>query len=373
MKSLAEAIRAKALEIGFDAAGCAPAVRSPRRDAFERWLGGGLHADMAWLARDVDRRTDPARVLPGARTIVSVGLSYQVEDPPDALWNDPSRGRVARYAWGRDYHDVMLPMLEELAAFIRAHAPVATPDPGQAIARQPSTRAYVDTGPLLEREIAERAGLGFIGKNTLLLTREHGSYLLLGEILADADLSGPTEAEEPGAGTGVARPRTGTCGNCARCQTACPTHAFPAPYILDSRLCISYLTIENKGPIPVELRPQLGNWIFGCDACQSVCPWVRQFRRPGRQRFLRFDPDFCAPRLADLLAVDAAGFATRFAGTPLLRPKRRGLVRNACVAAGNAGRADFRPLLEALAHDAEPLVREHAGWALERIAATAAE
>ena len=344
MSSLAEAIREKALGIGFDAVGISRAMPSPRRDALERWLADGMHAGMAWLARDPERRANPELVLPGARSVVSVGLSYQVADPPPELRNDPLRGRVARYAWGRDYHDVILPMLEELAAFIRAEA-------GDAALH----RSYVDTGAVMEREIAERAGLGFVGKNSLVLSPQFGSFLLLGEILLTLDLP----ANEPR--------QIGTCGNCNRCQVACPTHAFPAPYVLDSRLCISYLTIENKGAIPVELRAKLGNWIFGCDECQTVCPWVKQFRKPGRQGFLKFDPDFCAPRLTELLSLDDAAFKARFAGTPLSRPKRRGLLRNVCVALGNSGSREVLPALEIAAHDSEPLIREHAVWAIGQI------
>lgn len=344
MSSLAEAIREKALGIGFDAVGFSRAMPSPRREHFERWLANGMNAGMAWLARDPERRIDPAKVLPGAKSIVSVGLSYQVADPPPELWNDPLRGRVARYAWGRDYHDVILPMLEELAVFIRAEA-------GDGALH----RSYVDTGAVMEREIAERAGLGFIGKNSLVLSPQFGSFLLLGEILLTVDLP----ANEP--------KQIGTCGSCNRCQVACPTHAFPAPYVLDSRLCISYLTIENKGAIPVELRPKLGNWIFGCDECQSVCPWVKQFRKPGRQRFLKFDPEFSIPRLIDLLTLDDAAFKARFEGTPLSRPKRRGLLRNVCVALGNSGSRDALPALEAAANDSEPLIREHAAWAIEEV------
>lgn len=359
MSPLCDAIREKALAVGFDAAGFAPAQATARGGAFERWIASGMNAGMAWLGRDVPRRLDPQRVLPGARTIIAVGLSYHVEDPPPEFWNDPSRGRVARYAWGRDYHDLMLPMLAELEAFVRSELPVVA-----------TSRSYVDTGPLLEREIAERAGLGFIGKNTLLLTRGFGSYLLLGEILVAHDLGDGAASRRPERGGVAPPPPLGTCGNCARCQTACPTHAFPAPYVLDSRLCISYLTIENKGAIPAELRSKLGNWIFGCDECQSVCPWVRQFRKPGRQRFLRFDPAFCTPRLDDLLALDDAAFKARFAGTPLSRPKRRGLLRNVCVAAGNSHSPGLIPALEKASRDAEELIREHATWALSRLGAT---
>lgn len=346
MLTLVDGLRKKALTIGFDAFGIAPALPSSRGDAFRAWLAAGRHAGMAWIGRDPERRLDPARVLPGTRSIVSVGLSYHLLEPPPDLWNDPLRGRVARYAWGNDYHDVMLPMLEELAAWLMAEA-------GPEVVH----RAYVDTGPLLEREIAERAGLGFVGRHSLVISPTHGSYLLLGELLLTLDLP-PTTPPAP----------RGTCGNCSRCQQACPTHAFPAPYIVDSNRCLSWLTIENKGDIPEPLRPALRNWIFGCDECQTVCPWVRQFSRPGQTRFLNFTPDRCAPRLEDLLALDDAGFKARFAGTPLLRPKRRGLLRNACVALGNSANRAAMPALERAAADPEPLIATHAAWALDRLA-----
>lgn len=350
--SLSVRIRREAERLGFDLVGLAPAQASARGDAYRAWLAAGHHGDMGWLQRDPERRLDPARVLPGARSVVVVGLSYYMEDPPPALWNDPARGRIARYAWGRDYHDVLLPMLEELARFIERErgAPL-------------TCRAYVDTGPVLERDLAARAGLGFVGKNTLLIHPRLGSYLFLGEILLDVDLDyDPPAGGEPEGPTG-----RGTCGSCRRCQESCPTHAFPAPYVLNSRLCISYLTIELKAAIPETLRPLMSNWIYGCDECQSVCPWVRQFSRPGRTRFLRAEAETVAPRLLDLLALDDAGFRERFKGTPILRAKRRGLLRNVAVALGNGGDPAARPALERAAQDAEPLIREHAAWALTRL------
>lgn len=341
-------IKAKALELGFDVAGIARAGQARDAKRLNDWLARGLHADMAWLARDPERRADPTRVLPGAKSVLVAGLSYFIADPPPDIWDDPLRGRIARYAWGRDYHDELLPRLRELAAWIEAET-------GRPVAN----RAYVDTGPVLERAWAEQAGLGFIGKHTLLIHPEWGSYLFLGELLLDLDL----EPDLPG------NERLGTCGSCRRCQDICPTHAFPAPFILDSRRCISYLTIEHRGPIPEDLRPLMRNWIYGCDECQSVCPWVRQFAKPGRTRFLRYDVDACAPKLTDLLAMDDAAFRERFRGTPVPRTKRRGLLRNVCVALGNSGHPDVIPALEIAARDPEPLIAEHAKWAMGKLRA----
>lgn len=352
MRLTADRIKARALEIGFDVAGIARAGPARGAAAFRSWLARGYHGEMSWLARDPERRCDPTRVWPSIRSVLVVGRSYFVADPPAELWNDPLRGRIARYAWGRDYHDELLPRLRELAAWIDAEA-----------GRPVSPRAYVDTGPLLERDWAAQGGIGFIGKNSLAIHPEWGSYLFLGELLLDLELEPDLPLDE----------RAGTCGSCRRCQDLCPTHAFPAPYILDSRLCISYLTIEHRGVIPEPLRPPMKNWIYGCDECQSVCPWVRQFSRPGRIPFLRYDPDWAAPRLTDLLALDEIGFRERFRGSPIPRTKRRGLLRNVCVALGNAARPETIPALERASREAEPLIREHAAWALARArAATSA-
>ena len=342
----AELIKNESLRMGFDLAGITNAQTPRRGAAYRSWIEAGYQGEMGWLAREPERRTDPSRVLPEARSILVVGLSYYMEEPPPDLWDDPMRGRIARYAWGRDYHDVMKPMLDELASFI-----------ARDVGRPIGMRTYVDTGPLLERELAERAGLGFVGKNTLLINSRFGSYFFLGEILLGLEV----ETDAPAASA------AGTCGNCRRCQDVCPTHAFPAPYILDSRRCISYLTIELKSSMPEDMRPLVRNWIYGCDECQSICPWVRQYARSGKQRFLKLDPDRSIPRLADILALDEAGFRDRFAGTPMLRTKRRGLLRNAAVALGNSGRPEALDILERATADAEPLVREHAQWAVARL------
>jgi epoxyqueuosine reductase len=394
-----ERIRDKAYQLGFDLIGVAPAARAPHAEAYAAWVDVGYAATMGYMARDVARRQDPRQVLPGARSVVVVGLSYFVAHTPADLWNDPSRGRIARYAWGLDYHDVMTPRLRQLADFIAGEA-----------GRETDYRVYVDTGPVLERDMAARAGLGFVGKNTCLISPALGSYLFLGEILTDLDLdfdsappqSPPSDVQgqagvknlevefnvppspqpSPSKGEGVAVPsprrgegrvrggqgvRLGTCGACTRCLVACPTHAFPAPYVLDSNRCISYLTIELKGSIPLDLRPLTGNWIFGCDVCQAICPWPRRFARPARDPFLRFDPERVAPKLLDLITLTGDGFRARFAGSPVLRAKRRGLLRNVAVALGNWGDAQAIPFLRQALDDPEPLVREHAAWALDQM------
>jgi epoxyqueuosine reductase len=301
---------------------------------------------MGYMARDVARRQDPRQVVPGARSVMVVGLSYFVANPPANLWNDPSRGRIARYAWGMDYHEVMTPRLRRLAEFI-----------ADETRREVQSRPYVDTGPVLERDFAAVAGLGFIGKNTCLINPAMGSYLFLGEILVDLELDYDEPASDSGASIGFE----------ARQRPACPTRAFPAPYILDSNRCISYLTIELKGPIPFDLRPLIGNWIFGCDVCQSVCPWPRRFSRPTRLEFLDYDPERVAPKLLDLISLSDDEFRARFRRTPLWRAKRRGLLRNVAVALGNWGDPQAVPALRRALADHEPIIREHAAWALAQI------
>ena len=339
-----ERILNRAREIGFDVAGMGPA-RPASGDEFRRWLDAGHEAGMAWMAKDVERRIHPA-----AKTAVVCGLSYFVQNPPHEIWDDPSRGRISRYAWGRDYHDVMRPMLDELAEFVRIETGWVT-----------GIKTNVDTGPVLERDIAVHAGLGFVGKNTNLIHPEFGSYLFLGEVLLDAEI----DCQLPIANWKLAIENS--CGPCTHCLKACPTGALVEPYVLDSRRCLSYLTIENKGAIPEELRARMGNRIFGCDECQQACPWVIRFAKRGHQQFLRFDENRCAPKLAELMALDDAGFRERFAGSPVLRAKRSGLLRNVAVALGNGCDTSAIPLLEKAARDPDPLIREHASWALGRL------
>jgi epoxyqueuosine reductase len=341
-----------ALELGFDLVGFAPAGPSPRAQAFMDWLTAGYAGEMHYLARDPQRRVDPQLVLPGARSVVMVGVSYDTLAVPHDILRDPSRGRIARYAWGADYHDVITPRLRAL---------------GERLAQQ--SRAYVDTGPVLERAWAERCGLGFIGRNTCLIHRKRGSYLFLGAILLSEEI-GDWKLETnhaPFPISNLQSPSEG-CGKCTRCLTACPTQAFLAPGVLDARRCISYLTIELKGTIPLELRPLMGNWVFGCDVCQDVCPYVRRFSMPTHERaFYPLDVDRAAPPLLDLLALNRSSFNARYKGTPIARAKWRGLLRNACVAAGNWGDPSALPALERLLYDADQLIREHAAWAVTRI------
>jgi len=356
---LTERIKAKAYELGFDLIGIAPANRAPHADAYRRWLSRGYAANMHWLGRNPERREDPRNVIPGAQSVLVVGLSYFLLDPPPEWWHDPSRGRIARYAWGLDYHHVMLPRLRELGEFV-----------DKEVGHPLNQRSYVDTGPVLERDFAAQAGLGFVGKNTLLINPGLGSYLFLGEILIDLELDYDEPSPDGGARCRIPgeSKRAGTCGNCTRCLDICPTHAFPAPYILDSNRCISYLTIELKDNIPTELRPLLGNRIYGCDECQEICPWMRRYNPPTGEIFLRYDPEQAIPKLLDLIKLDEANFRKRFKDSPVSRTKRRGLLRNVAVALGNWGSPEALPALEAAAvSDSEALIREHANWAINRI------
>jgi epoxyqueuosine reductase len=334
-------LRQRALELGFDACRITSAAAPEHAAHFEQWLAAGRHGEMAYLERNTHKRIDPQHVLPGARSVVCVAAAYSGErGTPNA--ERERHGVVARYARFTDYHDVMGERLKQLAAFLDA---------------LDGTRSlwYVDTGPLLERDLAQRAGLGFIGKHTNLISRELGNWFFLGEILTTLDLA-------PDA------PEKNRCGTCARCIAACPTQAITAPFELDARRCISYLTIELKSSIPVELRPALGNRIYGCDDCLEVCPW-NKFAREGALMKPHARADLDQPALLELLALDDAGFKRKFTGTPILRTKRRGLLRNVCVALGNVGDATALPALERAARDAEPLIAEHARWAIGRIQA----
>ena len=344
----AERIQAEARRLGFDLVGIAPAEPAASADPYRAWLEKGYHGEMAYLARReaVDRRADSAHILPGVRSVVAVAANYHAHPLPTQLGDDPARGVLSSYAWGSDYHDVLVSRLRQLGAWVEAE-----------IGEPVTWRAYVDTGPVLERELAARAGLGFVGKNTSLIHPGLGSWLFLGELLLTVELP-PLAGEAPG----------GTCGRCSRCLDACPTSALVEPYVLDARRCISYLTIELKGPIPRALRPLMGNRIFGCDICQEVCPWNRRFARPATEPAFQPRPEGMAPHLLDLIALDEEGFRRRFRGSPVRRAKRRGLLRHVCVALGNWGDPAAVPALAHAVHDREPLIRGHAAWALGRIA-----
>lgn len=339
-------IRQRALALGFDECRFCSAAPSVSAARFLKWIAVGRHGEMHYLARKTERRLDPQQLLPGARTVICLAASSPHADPLKTYASSQQaqgqQGLIARYAQTRDYHEVFAGPLRELAAFVEAL--------GGADCH---TRVYSDTGPILERDLAQRAGVGFIGKHTNLVSRHHGNWLLLAEILTTF----PLEPDQP---------ETNHCGSCHRCLDACPTGALIAPFELDARRCVSYLTIELKGPIPTELRPAISNRIFGCDDCLAVCPWNR-FARAGRLLNQHARTDLARPQLEELLALDDAGFRRRFAHTPLARSKRRGLLRNVCVALGNAGDPRALPALWRAASDPEPLVAEHARWAIERL------
>ena len=352
------AIRQRALDLGFDDCRFATAEATESAVHFQEWLYAGRHGEMAYLERNADKRVNPQRVLPGARSVIALAASCgeacsmlrvasSDEGAPDHRSTQNAKrkthhGLIARYARFADYHDVLGERLKTLTEFVNQLGGDAT-----------RSVWYVDTGPVLERDFAQRAGLGFIGKHTNVISRKFGNWIFLAEILTTLEF-------EPDA------PEKNRCGSCSRCLTACPTRAITAPFQLDARLCISYLTIELKGPIPIVLRPAIGNRIYGCDDCLEACPWNR-FAREGHLMKPHARHDLAAPDLTALLQLDAAGFKAKFAGTPILRTKRRGLLRNVCVALGNVGNENVLPALDKATTDAEPLIAEHARWAIEQI------
>ncbi len=347
---LADRVKSLARALGFDLAGVSLPEAERETRFFRDWLARGFAGEMQYLERRCEERVDPARLLPGIRSVVVVALAHAAGSPPPPRSEPAARGRVARYAGGEDYHGLMLDRLRALAGGMRVLA-----------GRELTTRCYVDTGPVLERAFAARAGLGWIGKNTCLIDRRHGSRLLLGVVLSDLVLEPDT-------------PEPDHCGRCRACLDACPTSAFEAPYLLNATRCISYSTIEARGPVDASLREGQGEWIFGCDLCQDVCPWNREpdgSAAPdplGLRERLTASEAWSQPSLAWILALDETAWAAATRGTALRRPKLRGLLRNALVAAGNAADPTLRPLLERHAEGADPVLAEHARWALGRLA-----
>ncbi len=334
----AEEIKQRALALGFDLVGITTAQPPQHAEEFQQWLASGFHGEMGYMAKNAEKRVDPSRILADVRSVVVVGLNYFNESPRRGT--RPTTARIARYAQGpRDYHDVMSDKLKQFASAIDESG-------------GPGTRSlwYVDTGPILERDLAQRAGIGFIGKHTNLISRQLGNWIFVGEVLTTLALP-PDEPERE------------YCGTCRRCIDVCPTRAIVAPYQLDARLCISYLTIELKGAIPAELRPLIGDHVFGCDDCLEVCPWNRFAKLSSTREFQRRE----MPPLTEFLSWDEQRFRDFFHGTPIYRIKRRGFLRNVCVVLGNIGDASALPALERASADPEPLVREHAAWAIGQI------
>ncbi len=334
-------IRDKALALGFDAVGfCGAELGSEARARLGAFLAAGQHGDMGWMEDRAEQRAHPRALWAEARSVIALGLSYAPDDDPLAALDQADRGNISVYARGRDYHDVVKGMLKHLAQFIVSRF-------------GPQVKVFVDTAPVMEKPLAQQAGLGWQGKHTNLVSRAHGSWLFLGEIYTTLEIP-----PDP--------PHADRCGTCARCLSSCPTVAFPAPYRLDATRCISYLTIEHAGPIPHALRPLMGNRIYGCDDCLAVCPWNR-FARATSHTKLRARAELTAPRLAALAALDDAGFRTMFAGSPIKRIGRDRFVRNVLMAVGNAGDPMLRSVAVRLLGDPNPVVAEAAAWALDRL------
>ncbi|HMO76162.1 MAG TPA: tRNA epoxyqueuosine(34) reductase QueG [Sphingopyxis sp.] len=333
-------LEAAARAHGFAAFGIARADAAPQTAArLNAWLADGCHGEMIWMESRAEQRGSPQGLWPEVRSVIALGMSYAPAADPLALAEHPQRGRISVYAQGGDYHDIVKKALKAVARWLVAEAPGS------------EVKVFVDTAPVMEKPLAAAAGLGWQGKHTNMVSRDHGSWLFLGAIYTTLDLAPSVPGRD-------------RCGSCSACQDACPTAAFPAPYRLDARRCISYLTIEHAGPIPVELRRALGNRVYGCDDCLAVCPWNKFADAAARHRAFLPRGELAAPELGDLLDLDDAGFRQVFAGSPIKRIGRDRMVRNAAIAAGNSGDARFRTRLGELTGDASPVVAEAAAWAL---------
>jgi len=341
---LRDAIGEEAARLGFPLVGIAPALTPHGVHDLVRWIDAGYAAEMTYFADRLPAYHDPNLVLGGVRSIIVMAMPYRTAKPRDAL---TGQGRIARYAIGsEDYHDVIHDRLKMLGKFIRSLVPEC------------EVRGVVDSAPVMEREFAQMAGLGWRAKNSLLINRDHGSYFFLACLLTTLDLPASRQFE------------TDHCGTCTRCLDACPTDAFVMPGVLDSRLCISYLTIENRGVIPRELREPMGNWLFGCDVCQDVCPWNR-FGEPSPEAAFQTEASYDPVDLLELISIDEATFRSRFRKTPMWRARRRGLIRNAAIVLGNSRDCRAIEPLERLCTDPEPLIRGAVYWALAQISMTA--
>jgi epoxyqueuosine reductase len=339
-------IAEQALALGFAVCGFAPAAEDPlRSERLEQWLGEGHHGSMEWMAARLDHRRSPQGLWPEARSVIALGMSYAPAQDPLALEGSDTHARISVYAQGRDYHDVVKKRLKALARWLVEAVPGC------------QVKVFVDTAPVMEKPLGEAAGIGWQGKHTNLVSPSHGSWLFLGAIYTTLDLT-PAEAHRD------------QCGSCRACLDACPTDAFPAPYTLDARRCISYLTIEHKGAVDEALRPMLGNRIYGCDDCLAVCPWNKFASEAQAMREFLPRAELVAPRLGELLALDDAGFRALFSGSPIKRIGRDRFVRNCLYAAGNSGNRTLAGQVEALMQDPDPVVAEAAGWALERLTAS---
>ncbi len=343
-ESLEEAIREEAERLGFSTCGFAraDAADGAGRD-LRQWLEAGHHGTMGWMESRADQRASPLALWPDARSAIALGMSYAPASDPRALAGQPDRARISVYAQGGDYHKTVKKALKALARFIVERAPS-------------ELKVFVDTAPVMEKPLAQAAGIGWQGKHTNLVSRDHGSWLFLGVILTSLELTPDAPASE-----GV------HCGSCRRCLDACPTQAFDGPHRIDARRCISYLTIEHDGPIPVEFRGALGNRIYGCDDCLAVCPWNRFADAAAANRAFLPRAELAAPRLGDLLALNEAAFREMFAGSPIKRIGVKRMLRNCLIAAGNSGDAELAPSVRAHLDDPDPVIAEAAEWALAQL------
>ena len=339
---LVNALKQRAAAEGFAAFGVAPGVLAPATgERLKQWLAEGRHGDMLWMESRATERASPDALWPEVRSVIILGMSYAPADDPMALADYPDRARVSVYARGRDYHDVVKGALKRLAGWLAHEAGVGV-------------KVFVDTAPVMEKALAEAAGIGWQGKHSNVVSREHGSWLFLGAIYTTAELE-PDKAGQD------------RCGTCRACQDICPTDAFPAPYRVDARRCISYLTIEHKGPVPHEFRAAIGNHIYGCDDCLSVCPWNKFAESAAANKAFLPRAELVAPRIADLLTLDDVAFRALFAGSPVKRTGRDRFVRNVLIAAGNSGDVALVPTVFALLDDQAPVVRGAAIWALSNL------
>ena len=340
--NLVNILEERAKSEGFVAFGIAPGHLAPRAgERLRQWLQEGRHGEMLWMESRADERANPEILWPDVKSVIMLGMSYAPPQDPMVLADQGDRARISVYAQGRDYHDVVKGALKRLAGWLAHEA-----DAG--------VKVFVDTAPVMEKALAQTAGLGWQGKHSNVVSREHGSWLFLGAIYTTAELKPATAAED-------------SCGSCSACLDICPTNAFPAPYRLDARRCISYLTIEHKGPIDPELRPLMGNHIYGCDDCLAVCPWNKFAEAAAAHKAFLPRAELVAPQIADLLTLDDAAFRKLFSGSPIKRIGRDRFVRNVLIAAGNGGDAGVIAQVETLLHDPAPVVRGAAIWALSRL------
>lgn len=335
-------IKRKAHELGFDLVGISPVEPVPELSFYVEWIQAGYAGKMEYMARNIEKRTDVSNVVPSAKSVIVCAMVYHTNNPLSTEQNNYTKGWISRYSWGDDYHEVLEKKLSQLLDFIKAESP-----------EEVIGRVYVDTGPVVDRVYAKYAGIGWFGKNTCILNQEKGSWFFLGEIITNLELE-------------YDHPVPNRCGTCNRCIEACPTNAILEPYVLDSRLCISYLTIELRDEIPVELRDKIGNHIFGCDICQDVCPWNRKAPVTLKEAFQPRD-GFLNPDLKEMAKLSTKEFKKRFRKSAIKRTKLEGFLRNAAVAMGNSGDSKFLFILKKLAKSEESMVAEHAQWAIEKI------